>query len=1235
MFDVIISTAADKPSTFRLAFPILLHQVRRGIITLSAKYIERFLEEFGDLLKQYAFSRSEEFQRLLVALLTVCLPFCNLDEADARDVDHQFNDLCAWIFEVLQSKKFKSWSLRDDLSRFLLAYITAFSSERPGALLRQRNASQVEDEGLSLQDAKENPDDIHDLGVPTALVLRLNEDVDMRVRFRAAVINAHLYSFLTEEDFPAIQLYDHMRQRYTTSLDKCVSSSHYHFFLAMLTTCFSYEHMLTRMLSLGNIMITSSAVRRGPYWHLLETCAYSQQYSTHIEAILNGVSARLGFSSLSVIFESYASQIAYSMSQQDLDFSTFPPHLLGYRDKANSAEAAFRPCAPVNVWMGHRLKFEKHSKMLGKTALQGLEDCFGDIVGYGLLLQVEHHSPDDIWTLLQDEMRPMENFEVTFQENVDSTIVMILRCLGDQEFRKGGNVTAVLSGINSDVLSAFKQLNIHRVSETSILHTPNLPNYSAQVIVQCLQWVSSKSSRGFSSATTYHVVQALMNDIHQTPLVNEQQRLVTAMTMWLAYRVEDLEDLTVMRTLLNGATLMMSQSDLARTAQSILEFCFKRYRSLKIKDPYSKTPTLPDVLLRVCCIAQDYSSCSDQQLSKIGFDLLGWVDKQVQLFAELPSFQGIVQKVLAAWPLSITDSHPLASMYNGISMHGLTSALEDHHITSNKFRLVQRIYENAAEFNGGEDEYAKTYFWRLKECMPLSSYLQGKDIIAFVGLLYINRGNIATYNPERPDLNLPRLRHRRLVKLHAAAQDAKCIPNSQDAITTGLLVMLEDSSPLFVANAYHTLRLIFAALADNATSRPIPTLPTEYHADVSLLKEYKRLPFHRHTVVDVRDALKSDEYRTSVDNFRRWISLIVVLFCDTLQSIDNFYGQLNSTLVSHESFAEEIMPILVQTLLQLEKERKFPGLSYTLHDTLSEYFEFVLQSSLADLSCIRSIVDLVLHLRYFAPRSKDLLAYNKWLRIDYVLLARSAILCGAYTTALLFVEIALEDSKNNASSVEQVLYEIYAHIDEPDGFYGIHTNDLQQFLVKRYHHERQWDKAFRFHGASLEAGDPSKTGTDGLVKSFHHFGFDHLAMDTLRGIAQGSSDAGPSLSTNYRLGWRTETWDLPIQSTASPGAPLYSSLRAIYRERDLSSLHDVVQAALTSEMDHLRSLGSENLAEIRVVNQELMSLREVLRWTDQTIQKNVGSYHLEPDNCQDLLMVDPKFRYVFFIKNRT
>lgn len=197
--------------------------------------------------------------------------------------------------------------------------------------------------------------------------------------------------------------------------------------------------MLTRLLSLGNMMVISSAVRRGAYWHLLEGSLHTNMYSLHTEAVLRGVSQRLGLPAFAVLFEAYASQLAFTIKLRGADFLRFPPRLLGYRDRKECAEANFLAFTPTNLvaeadpqsaLMGRKL-FEGHCKVIQKPVSEGIRDCFADIVGHQILqtllsLEVGEPMPtDELKDLLLERTMTEGNsaeFRDILHDNIDGVI---------------------------------------------------------------------------------------------------------------------------------------------------------------------------------------------------------------------------------------------------------------------------------------------------------------------------------------------------------------------------------------------------------------------------------------------------------------------------------------------------------------------------------------------------------------------------------------------------------------------------------------------------------------------------------------------------------------------------------------------------------------------------------------------------------------------------------------------
>ncbi|KAJ7281510.1 hypothetical protein C8J57DRAFT_1559254 [Mycena rebaudengoi] len=1145
--------------TSLLVCHIILSHVKRKTLALSKVNLGLILEELGEPLQSYQHGRSEACQNLAVHLLD-----CTLHIWTTTTVDH-VRLLCSWLSDALRGSKsddssartsIRAWKTRDALARLFDGYL-------------KHDAAQAAWFNKDEDEAR------HKNGLPTKMLPSLNEDDDIRVRFRSAVLNAHLFAI-----DPATQVYQSLLSIYMSLI---VDSSDPHS---------SHERMLTRLLSLGNVMIVSSAARRGAYWNLLESSLLTPLYFLHTQAVLNGVSQRLGLRTFSLLFEAYASQLAFAIKEFGSDFLRLPPRLLGYKDRRECAVANFSAFTPTNLVSagqhpGERL-FEGHCKVIQKSLADGIRDCFADIVAYQILktlLDLEQDGEpiptEELGYLLLEKTMNDDNarFHETLRENVDGVVTWIVRSLGDQNF----------------LPQAFEP------------HEPNVPSFPSSVVLRALSWFDSFEPDTDGKATAYHV---------RSPLVNEQLRLINALCLWIAFRHESFQDSTLLHAVIRGATSLMAYSDLARAAQSILEWVFDCYRMMR-----ADNARFPDVLIRIACFANDYARKSHLPLQTLGNDLRQWIDGQVlALSAVGKSLRQSAKRALSAWPH--TPSSGLMELFNSFTSAQLSVILSDASIMTNKFRMVRQLRNRAAAADSDTAQFAETDFWRLRECIPPPYQLQDADVDAFASLLVFHQGHISSFGSEQPISTLVRSKQRRGIN--------KLSSRPQHWVIHVLLSMLEASDVPQVHVAYRTLRSLMAVSPPDISA----PFPSEYREELVYLQAYKRPPNSRPDR-KIEELVGSDIYLNAVGDFPRWIGMIATLLSDILSVVEPFYGQLALILQSDAAFTEQMLPVLVHTILQSEQSElvgkdgaSLANINLPCRSTLSQYFTAVLKSADTSLQCLQSIVDIVLHLRNFAPdapasKKADALAYDKWLVIDYTLLASKAIVCGAYTTALLFLELAVEYAGDVAAddrAAEQILYDIYSHIDEPDGFYGIKTQDLHQFLIKRFHHEKQWEKAFRFHSAALEAGSTATRETDGLLQSFHSFGFNHLAIDTLQSSSFGTGATFNSPSMNYRLGWRTETWDLPdCKGEQSPGAPLYLALRA-----------NVVHSAISEEMGRIRGLGSENLAEIRDATQTLMCLNQVAQWFHPTHQDRLASRHVDISQWADFINLPSGFEFSDF-----
>ncbi|KAI8999360.1 hypothetical protein BC832DRAFT_223343 [Gaertneriomyces semiglobifer] len=227
--------------------------------------------------------------------------------------------------------------------------------------------------------------------------------------------------------------------------------------------------------------------------------------------------------------------------------------------------------------------------------------------------------------------------------------------------------------------------------------------------------------------------------------------------------------------------------------------------------------------------------------------------------------------------------------------------------------------------------------------------------------------------------------------------------------------------------------------------------------------------------------------------------------------------------------------------------RKSPTLR--LRQTLSRQFKRVLQRAGALPSrFINAILKIVEFLRTQpVPAAADIFEANAWLDLDFLILARAAVITQSFATSLLFLEIsrekqlrpwgllAMSDDRNPNAEKEttDLLLNIYRNIGDQDGYDGVDAlrkdvlwDDVER-LVSRYEHDGAWEKVLNIRETQLKALPGSKEDTvihTDFIKSLSKLSYYHL-LDicvTGAGDAAGTKDVKEA---HYEALWRCQRWD--------------------------------------------------------------------------------------------------------------
>ena len=210
------------------------------------------------------------------------------------EIGDDIREFCHWISSILKDNKIRSWKLRDFAVRFLDRYLHTDPSHTVWA----RDSVDMDCLPANLGGTSGHSSPLSCCRRQCTFVLHRSYRRTGRSR-----------SLRHDQEIPH---YRSAEVRYSSqssgSLDLTLHSS-------------TYEHMLTRMLSLGNVMVASSAVRRGPYWQI---CLHSQTYHCHIEAILKGVAEMLGLPSFQCYLKPMRCKLLAQPGKRNLMLSDFP-----------------------------------------------------------------------------------------------------------------------------------------------------------------------------------------------------------------------------------------------------------------------------------------------------------------------------------------------------------------------------------------------------------------------------------------------------------------------------------------------------------------------------------------------------------------------------------------------------------------------------------------------------------------------------------------------------------------------------------------------------------------------------------------------------------------------------------------------------------------------------------------------------------------------------------------------
>ncbi|KAI5683411.1 hypothetical protein M9H77_04639 [Catharanthus roseus] len=274
-----------------------------------------------------------------------------------------------------------------------------------------------------------------------------------------------------------------------------------------------------------------------------------------------------------------------------------------------------------------------------------------------------------------------------------------------------------------------------------------------------------------------------------------------------------------------------------------------------------------------------------------------------------------------------------------------------------------------------------------------------------------------------------------------------------------------------------------------------------------------------------------------------------------------------------------------------------------------------------------------------------------WLPIDYLVVAKSAINCGSYFTAVMYVEHWCEEhfqsltlGSPDFSHLEvlpshiEILISAVTQINEPDSLYGIIQSYKLTSQIIMFEHEGNWTKALEHYDLLLRTGKmeqksansrtlspeksqqlapgpfcisdnemSQKTPFKGLIRSLQQIGCTHVLDIYCQGLASQKSQLQHDLEfteLQYEAAWRAGDWDFSL---------LYGESNSILNQTPRAghfneNLHSCFRALEEGDFDEFQT-------KVRGTKQELLlcicnASKESTEYIYSTIVKLQIFHHL-------------------------
>lgn len=992
-----------EPSVFlQLCYPIFLG-VRTGLLEFNEEAALSIYQVLQEYLSSYTYSLSSDMRQAAANFVNTILSRLSPLHPDGfhTAMGELVSFFLEWLGTNLAQGKVVFWQDR-------LVFIRLFARLIE---LDPTNAAWSKRKQKESDDPDEDDEEVSDVDDPVLLLCKLVDDTDARIRFRLAAIVARLFQSLPERDFS--ELYR-------------IVVSHFK------TRGFQAENILSILVFQLNVTIVNAVGRFNSLFHIYDT-AYNRAFTrNHVQVSLQCIVRALRLSGISELYLQYAPRLSWLQLEQDDNPEDLPVQLYGFSTRKEWANAALIAVGSAALLKDKTWVWEHLCATVGLTKEEGLQIIFSATVGYclasGFASVMPERSSDRDWTSMSQILRDYEakyaasggkgRLDFSPIDTISSVI-----CMPGHADTTGDLEEILQSQDNgSERARVFSDIYCTGGSARE-LEDVLLPVTSTRSCIRVLQWIQKRNKQIDLDSIVYNVLMQTVGRLDSEILINERRRLMRNLAFFVAYYHQAFLNNAVLGfVLLRTGAVLAQHPDLAPISANLISWILPQMKFLKGADG-----DLVAILARLSAVAMAYVKAPDVQgiagLQDAGGRILSTLEAFLDsLWRNVPANLLAVafMPLLPIWPRTLpkTPNKRLQEM----SRAELLEKAQEPAIHKQVFSLTRQLANKTGPPRDSEiDIFSSRVFWQLKDALSGAVAPTSEEVSAFFEFCYSNGGRVRMIDPD----TYATLRTRTLRTRNRSSNSRSGPTHSMSNILFAIFDRLQSADLGSQHRAYHTLCIVgsgMSALAQQAVG-----LTSIVQLELGLL--HGRAPAESiddAVFMDFIGSASPGEVNLALPvETDRWMTMFASAACMQYAMWDRMLVDVAPLLMHDRRFSRQVLPQLLHLVLDREATDKETGGS-PIRAALSIYLGSLLQSSQIPLATKTVVIEILLYLRRQSrPGSLNHLGNDRWLKIDLAVVAKAALDCKMFATALLYWELHVDpDNKSKPEEYGEADYQV-------------------------------------------------------------------------------------------------------------------------------------------------------------------------------------------------------------------